>query len=72
MVYLDAVPAYGRDYKSKKEVQEAWNEGKDFQIKAFGLPEDESYINKDDVFTQSITLNIRYNQLRGVHVVKVK
>ena len=28
---IHAVPAYGRDYKSKAEVLKAWQEGKDFR-----------------------------------------
>jgi hypothetical protein len=30
MASFELSPAYGRDYKSKKEVIEAWHAGKDF------------------------------------------
>ena len=68
---LTLVPAYGRDYKSGKEVQEAWDAGKDFQINQFGNPDDGRYINKQDA-KPGMTLNIRYKKLTGVKVIKVK
>jgi len=33
--YLSAVPAYGRDYKSKKELLIDWEAGKDFAMMSF-------------------------------------
>lgn len=30
--FIEAVPAYGRDYKNKAEVTEAWVTGKDFRM----------------------------------------
>jgi len=62
--YLSAVPAYGRDYKSKAEVLAAWNEGKDFQIMPSG-----QYVNKNDK-PANVTLNIRYKRQSMVCVVK--
>lgn len=70
-MYLTIVPAYGRDYKSKKEVEAAWEAGKDFQINDMSSPDDGRYINKDDA-TPGMVLNIRYDRLQKVHVVKVK
>lgn len=29
--YMELIPAYGRDYKNKKEVETAFREGKDFE-----------------------------------------
>lgn len=72
MSYVTLVPAYGRDYKSKKEVEQAWKEGKDFQIQSIGHPDDGRYINKEDAAKDlpGTTFNIRYKQLRNVAVVK--
>lgn len=74
MEYLTVVPAYGRDYKNKKEVQTDWDAGKDFLIQTFG-PNDGRYINKQDAQNfkpaGGLTLNIRYKRLANIHVVKV-
>lgn len=70
-MYLTVVPAYGRDYKSKKEVQAAWDAGQDFQIQDMSSPHNGRYINKQDA-TKGMTLNVRYKGLREIHVIKVK
>jgi hypothetical protein len=64
--YVSAVPAYGRDYKSGKEVQEAWDVGQDFLIQDIMLS---GYINKDDK-PADMVLNIRYKKLTMVKVIK--
>ena len=66
MTYLSAVPAYGRDYKSKKEVLADWNDGKDFLIQDMFHS---GYINKADK-PANVTLNIRYKKLTQICVVK--
>ena len=63
-MYQSAVPAYGRDYKSKKAVLADWEAGKDFQCQPQG-----SYINKDDK-PANMTLNVRYDRLTKVVVIK--
>lgn len=68
MTYLTAVPAYGRDYKSKKEVQADWDANKDFAVQSFTGG---GYINKADA-KPGMVINIRYKNLTQVHVVKVK
>lgn len=68
---MTLVPSYGRDYKSKKEVQEAWDGNKDFTINDMSSPNDGSQINKQDA-TKGMTLNIRYKKLTQVHVINVK
>ena len=64
--YVSAVPAYGADYKSKKEVQAAWDAGKDFLIQDLML---HGYVNKDDK-PADMVLNIRYKRQTMVHVIK--
>ncbi len=69
---LTLVPAYGRDYKSKKSVLADWNNGKDFTICTMMSPDDGRYINLSDAQTAKMeTVNIRYNSLRSIAVVKI-
>jgi len=70
-MYTTLVPAYGRDYKSGKEVQAAWDAGQDFQINSFGDPDDGRYINKQDAKSGQ-SFNIRYKRLTQIKVIKVK
>lgn len=67
--YLTLIPAYGRDYKSKKEVMADWNAGKDFVVVGYG-PDDGRYINKEDA-PKGATLNIRYKRMTQICVIKV-
>lgn len=55
-------PSYGRDYKSKAAVLEAWKSGKDFTIR--GLVADAGrQINIEDANAHGIVeINVRYNQ----------
>lgn len=67
--YLTLVPAYGRDYKSKKELLADWNADKDFLIQDMSSPHDGRYINKSQA-ERGTTYNIRYKQLCEICVVK--
>mgnify|MGYP003977255775 FL=1 len=70
--YLTLVPAYGRDYKSKREVIEAWDAGKDFIIQDMSSRWDGKPINKSDAKSSGIqNVNIRYKGMRSVAVIKV-
>jgi len=64
--YLSAVPAYGRDYRNKAAVLAAWEAGNDFLVQDFRK---EGYINKEDK-PAGVTLNVRYDKLRKVCVIK--
>lgn len=68
---ISVVPAYGRDYKSKKEVQTAWDEGKDFQIQDMSSPDDGRYVNKQDVPAGTV-INARYKRLTQIAVITAK
>ena len=60
-------PAYGRDYKSKKAVTEAFDAGQDFIHAASGR-----YANKQDMVSAGVAeVNLRYKNLRAVCVVKL-
>lgn len=67
MRYITCIPAYGRDYKTKKEVLAAWEAGKDFIVQDMFSS---GYINKEDADRQGITVNIRYKRLTQVCVIK--
>lgn len=66
MDYVSAVPAYGRDYKSKKAVMDDWNAGKDFLVQDMRRS---GYINKDDK-PANVILNVRYKNLTQICVIK--
>ena len=70
-MFLTLVPAYGRDYKSGKEVKADWEAGKDFQINDMSSPDDGRYINKADA-KPGQSFNIRYKKLTQIVVIKVK
>ena len=55
-------PAYGRDYKSKKDVIQAWNEGKDFIIESQLHTGGGTYISKDDL-QPGEKVELRYNRM---------
>ena len=65
--YFGLTPAYGRDYKTKAEVIEAWEAGKDFEgdysLKFMK-------VNKNDI-PKPCTVMLRYKGLRSVAAVKV-
>lgn len=65
-VWYDASPAYGRDYKSQKEVLADWHAQKDFQIHQGGSS---TYINKQDK-PDHVGLTVRYHNGTKVMVIK--
>lgn len=67
---MTLVPSYGRDYKSKAAVQEAWDSNKDFTICDMSSPDNGRYINKQDA-TVGMILSIRYSGLRKVYVIRM-
>jgi hypothetical protein len=69
---LTLIPSYGRDYKSGKDVQAAWDAGKDFTICCFASADDGRQINLQDAQTTGGTFNLRYKRQTMVKVVKVK
>jgi hypothetical protein len=60
------VPAYGRDYKSKKAVEEDFYNNKDFKTPSG------SYTNWTDLKKTGLTeIEIRYNKLMKLTFVKI-
>jgi hypothetical protein len=58
IVDIHAVPAYGRDYKSKAEVLAAWQAGKDFLV-----PE-QGYISIRD--NPTVQVWVRYSRMMKI------
>lgn len=69
MAILSVEPAYGRDYKTQKEVKEAWNQGKDFIINSIFSPDYGRYVSKEGAPKGSF-VNIRYKKGAGLVVIK--
>jgi hypothetical protein len=67
---MTLIPAYGRDYKSAKDVKADWEANKDFEIADITHRNCGAYINKQDAPPGQY--NIRYNKLTGVCVIRVK
>jgi hypothetical protein len=69
MSNIQLIPAYGRDYKSQREVQEAWDANKDFWtadvIRGYGVA-----TNKEDCAGMDLRVVIRY--ARGLKLYAVK
>ena len=66
---MTLIPAYGRDYKSKKEVLADFDADKDFVIVDLFSVNDGRYVNKSQLAGFSVM--IRYNKLTKVMVVMV-
>jgi hypothetical protein len=68
---MTLVPAYGRDYKSKKEIQADFDADKDFE--AVSVDCSGGYVNKSNLKTMGIKeVVIRYKRNTQVTVIKVK
>lgn len=67
--FLNLVPAYGRDYRSKAEVLLDWNAGKDFLINDISSRWDGKPINKPQAVEAGHRVNVRYNNLLRVAVI---
>jgi hypothetical protein len=69
--YLTLVPAYGRDYKSQKEVKAALDAGKDFKIADMSSPDDGRMVGKEELLGLApIQVNIRYKNLGSICAVR--
>jgi hypothetical protein len=66
---MTLTPAYGRDYKSKKEVLEAFHNNQDFILNSIAGT---GICNKKDLEEmESNFVNIRYKKLTQIVVVKI-
>ena len=61
--------AYGRDFKSKREILEHYNFNKDFQN--LGISSG-AYVNKENAKKYKVAfLNVRYNNLMKIAVIDI-
>tara|TARA_B100000424_G_scaffold6637_1_gene4975 strand:+ start:808 stop:1023 length:216 start_codon:yes stop_codon:yes gene_type:complete len=66
-MYLTLLPAYGRDYKSKKLIIDDLNNNKDFLESTT-----RKYINKEQFKELNISsFNVRYDQQRKITNIKI-
>lgn len=62
-------PAYGRDYKTKKEAIEAFEQGKDFVFNSYDR---QCYCSKQDLINDGIkSVQIRFKNNTQVALVKI-
>jgi len=66
---LTVIPAYGRDYKTAREVKLAWHAGQDFIIADYFHPSDGKYIGKESADREGITVAARFNSLRASTII---
>lgn len=64
---ITVVPAYGRDYKSKKAVIQALEGNLDFRIQDISSEYDGSYVSLGELKGSPYThIRVRYNSIRDV------
>jgi len=69
---LTLIPAYGRDYKSRKALLADWQGGKDFIIACYGHRYDTKPCNRESMFQAGESeVQVRYGKMRKVAVIKV-
>tara|TARA_R100000655_G_scaffold275_2_gene1101 strand:+ start:1137 stop:1370 length:234 start_codon:yes stop_codon:yes gene_type:complete len=68
---IEVLPAYGRDYKNKKEIFEAYSKNQDFEVSDIS---NKGKINKTDCLRYGIAcLIVRYRnnqRLASINVIK--
>ena len=65
--WIEARPAYGRDYTNQKAVLEDWKADKDFRESTTG-----SYVNRSQAIRMGLSVIIRYDKDRKVMDVSGK
>jgi transposase len=66
--YMILLPAYGRDYKSKKEILKDFHDNKDFIYVNLGR---NVYINKEQI-EPGTTIEFRYGRMMKLALYKVQ
>ena len=70
---MTLLPAYGRDYKSKKAAQADFDAGKDFIIADISSPWNGKPVNKVQLKEEGQNeVSIRYKQMTQIAVIKIK
>lgn len=65
---ITLIPPYGRDYRTKAEVEEAFHLGYDFRIADISHPYNGKYCSIRDLCGYEVT--VRYNQLSNSIIIK--
>lgn len=65
MNWVTLIPAYGRDYKSKKEIMLDWMSNKDFQ-----LGTTRQYCNRQSEWPKGTVIMVRYRKLTMITEVE--
>ena len=70
---MTLVPAYGRDYKTKKAVLQDWHAGKDFVIQDFFSRWDGKPVNKKDIERggAETSVMVRYRNQTQIATIKL-
>lgn len=70
---LTLIPAYGRDYKTQKEVISDWKAGKDFIVANLFSPWDGKLCNLQDIKNEGKEKNvmIRFSRLQKLVFIKI-
>ena len=61
---IRVLPAYGRDYKNRKDLLADWDAGKDFII--YVGPDEGRYVNIEDA--RGETIHFRYAAKTKIHI----
>jgi hypothetical protein len=67
---MTLTPAYGRDYRTKRDALSDFAAGKDFILADYSSPWDGKPVSRQDLPAGS-TVNLRFDKLRKVAVAKV-
>lgn len=70
MSFITLTPAYGRDYRSGKEVREAFNSGRDFVVASVSSPWCGCYVNKPQL-SSGDTVTIYFNRKTKFVVIDI-
>ena len=70
---MTLIPAYGRDYKTKKAVLQDWNDGKDFIISDLFSKWDGKPVNKKDIERggAETSVMVRYRNMTQIAAIKI-
>ena len=69
--FITLVPAYGRDYRSISAVKKDWEDRRDFIVSDHFSGYNGKPANKTDLTGEFDQVNIRYNKLRKIAVIKL-
>ena len=69
---MTLIPAYGRDYRSKKAILVDWHANEVFIIADCSSPDDGRYTNRAGLVGETSTVSIRYSRLTKIAVIDLQ